>query len=85
MVIQIRSATDVFILFLVLSPQLVLLGKTSIISRLLKEVCIQTTFVLKKRLRCKVYEVRLSLLHLPDIIIFFFLEAGDSVKVTRKM
>ena len=43
-VIQIRSTTGVLILFLVLSPQLVLLVKTRIIFRLLNEVCIQTTF-----------------------------------------
>ena len=43
------------------------------------------SFVLKRRLRCKVYEVRLSLLHLPGKIIFFFLKTGDSIKVTRKM
>ena len=43
------------------------------------------SFVLKRRLRCKVYEVRLSLLHSPGKISFFFLKTGESVKVTRKM
>ena len=43
-VIQIRRKTGVFILFLVLSPPLVLPVKTSNIFRLLNEVCIQTTF-----------------------------------------
>ena len=43
-VIQIRSTTGVLILFLVLSPHLVLLVKTLIIFRLLNEVCIQSTF-----------------------------------------
>ena len=46
-VIQIRSTTGVLILFLVLSPQLVLLVKTRIIFRLLNEVCIQSTFTKK--------------------------------------
>ena len=44
MVIQSRSTTGVLILFLVLSPQLVLLVKTRIIFRFLNEVCIQATF-----------------------------------------
>ena len=46
-VLQIRGTTGVLILFLVLSPQLVLLVKTRIIFRLLNEVCIQSTFTKK--------------------------------------
>ena len=44
------------------------------------------SFVLKRRLRCKVYEARLLFLHLPGkISLFFFLKTGDSVKVTSKI
>ena len=57
-----RSTTGVLILFLGLSPQLVLLVKTRIIFRLLNEVCMQTTFgnesettTLVKTLLLKVY------------------------------